>query len=73
MPEHEDMVCLHGCGTYVTVSGLACARCGELVSRDDWHDDDERPDEWRKNDWDGWPEDTPNDTLTVSGGRETTT
>ena len=62
MATHEDIVCLHGEGTYVTASGLACARCGELLSRDNWpdNDEDDRPDEWRENDWNGWPEGTPN-------------
>lgn len=59
MAMHEDMVCLHGEGTYVTTTGLACARCGEMLCKHDDADDD-HPDEWRENDWNGWPEDTPN-------------
>lgn len=58
METHEDMVCLHGEGTYVTATGIACARCGEMLCR---HDEiyDDRPDEWLENDWNGWPKDTP--------------
>ena len=59
MATHEDMVCLHGEGTYVTATGLACAQCGEMLCKHDDADDD-RPDEWRENDWNGWSEDTPN-------------
>ena len=34
-------------------------RCGEILCEHDDADDD-RPDEWRENDWNGWSEDTPN-------------
>ena len=37
----------------------------QMLCRHDESDDD-RPDEWWENDWNGWPEVTPN--IAVSGG-----